>query len=78
MFEAVGEAKAGKITMDELKTYEELACRRAGSCNGMFTANTMACITEAMGLCCLAQRHTGEDARAYEWQEHPAASQSNS
>jgi dihydroxy-acid dehydratase len=50
MFEAVGEAKAGKITMDELKTYEELACPTAGSCNGMFTANTMACITEAMGL----------------------------
>jgi dihydroxy-acid dehydratase len=50
MFEAVGEAKAGKITMDELKTYEELACPTAGSCNGMFTANTMACITEALGL----------------------------
>lgn len=50
MFEAVGEAKAGKITMEELKTFEELACPTAGSCNGMFTANTMACITEAMGL----------------------------
>jgi dihydroxy-acid dehydratase len=50
MFEAVGEAKAGKITMDELKIYEELACPTAGSCNGMFTANTMACITEALGL----------------------------
>jgi dihydroxy-acid dehydratase len=50
MFEAVGEAKAGKITMDELKTFEELACPTAGSCNGMFTANTMACITEALGL----------------------------
>ncbi len=50
MFEAVGEAKAGKITMDELSTLEELACPTAGSCNGMFTANTMACITEALGL----------------------------
>lgn len=50
MFEAVGEVKAGKMTMDELKTFEELACPTAGSCNGMFTANTMACITEALGL----------------------------
>ena len=50
MFEAVGEAKAGKITMEELNTLEELACPTAGSCNGMFTANTMACITEALGF----------------------------
>jgi len=50
MFEAVGEARAGKITMEELKAFEEVACPTAGSCNGMFTANTMACITEALGL----------------------------
>lgn len=50
MFEAVGEARAGKITMDELKILEDMACPTAGSCNGMFTANTMACITEALGL----------------------------
>ena len=50
MFEAVGEARAGRITIDELSTLEELACPTAGSCNGMFTANTMACITESLGL----------------------------
>jgi len=50
MFEAVGEAKAGKITADELKEFEERACPTAGSCNGMFTANTMACVSEALGM----------------------------
>jgi len=50
MFEAVGEAKAGKITAEDLKEFEERACPTAGSCNGMFTANTMACVTEALGL----------------------------
>jgi len=50
MFEAVGEVKAGKITMEDLKEFEEHACPTAGSCNGMFTANTMACVTEALGL----------------------------
>jgi len=50
MFEIVGEAKAGKITMEDLKAFEEVACPTAGSCNGMFTANTMACVTEALGL----------------------------
>lgn len=49
-FEAVGEFKAGKIDRKEL---EELACRACpgpGSCQGMYTANTMACLTEALGL----------------------------
>jgi dihydroxy-acid dehydratase len=50
MFEAVGEARAGKISIEELGEFEEHACPTPGSCNGMFTANTMACITEALGL----------------------------
>jgi len=50
MFEAVGEFKAGKITEEELKEFEDRACPTPGSCNGMFTANTMACVTEALGI----------------------------
>ncbi|MEM2093900.1 MAG: dihydroxy-acid dehydratase [Candidatus Bathyarchaeia archaeon] len=50
MFEAVGEVKAGRITEEDLREFEERACPTAGSCNGMFTANTMACVTEALGL----------------------------
>jgi len=50
MFEAVGEVAAGKMGEEELKTLEDLACPSCGSCNGMFTANTMACVTEALGM----------------------------
>ena len=50
MFEAVGEVAAGKMNEEELKTLEDLACPSCGSCNGMFTANTMACVTEALGM----------------------------
>jgi len=50
MFEAVGEVAAGKMSQEELKTLEDLACPSCGSCNGMFTANTMACVTEALGM----------------------------
>jgi len=50
MFEAVGEVSAGKMSEEELKTLEDLACPSCGSCNGMFTANTMACVTEALGM----------------------------
>ncbi|MDH5419463.1 MAG: dihydroxy-acid dehydratase [Candidatus Bathyarchaeota archaeon] len=50
MFEAVGEVAAGKMSEEELKTLEDLACPSYGSCNGMFTANTMACVTEALGM----------------------------
>jgi len=50
MFEAVGEVAAGKMSEEELKTLEGLACPSCGSCNGMFTANTMACVTEALGM----------------------------
>jgi len=50
MFEAVGEVAAGKMNEEELKMLEDLACPSCGSCNGMFTANTMACVTEALGM----------------------------
>jgi len=48
--EAVGEFAAGKITREELKELEDAVCPGCGSCSGMFTANTMACATEAMGM----------------------------
>jgi len=50
IFEAIGEAKAGKLNQEELKMIEDRAFPGCGSCNGMYTANTMACITEAMGM----------------------------
>lgn len=50
MFEAVGEVVAGKMSEEELKKLEDVACPSCGSCNGMFTANTMACVTEALGM----------------------------
>jgi dihydroxy-acid dehydratase len=50
VFEAVGARKAGKITEDELHEMEENACPGAGSCAGMFTANSMNCLSEAIGL----------------------------
>ena len=49
-FEAVGQYKAGKITKQELEELERRACPGAGSCQGMYTANTMACLTEALGM----------------------------
>jgi dihydroxy-acid dehydratase len=50
LFEAVGEAASGKITEEELAIREELACPGCGSCAGMFTANTMNCLIEALGM----------------------------
>ena len=49
-FEAVGKYKKGLIKKDELEALEMCACPGAGSCQGMYTANTMACITEALGM----------------------------
>lgn len=49
-FEAVGAYQAGKITEEELYALEKEACPGAGSCQGLYTANTMACVTEALGL----------------------------
>ena len=50
VFEAVGRHAAGLITDEELHEIECLACPGAGSCGGQFTANTMACVSEAIGL----------------------------
>ncbi len=50
VFEAVGECSAGKISEEEVYEIEKSACPGAGSCSGLFTANTMACITETLGL----------------------------
>ena len=50
VYEAVGAYDAGKISLEELKNIEDVACPNAGSCGGMFTANTMASISEAIGL----------------------------
>lgn len=49
-FEAAGSFKAGKITQEQLDSFCQEACPSSGSCQGMYTANTMACLTEAMGL----------------------------
>ncbi len=50
MFEAVGSYAAGKITEEELTEFENKACPTCGSCSGMYTANSMNCLTEALGM----------------------------
>jgi dihydroxy-acid dehydratase len=49
-FEAIGKAAGGKMTVEELTRLEEVACPGCGSCSGMYTANTMNCMTEVIGL----------------------------
>ena len=49
-FEAVGRFRKGEITEEELLAYEENSCPSAGACQGMYTANTMACLTEVLGM----------------------------
>jgi len=49
-FEAVGRHRAGEITKEELEELECSACPGAGACQGLYTANTMACVSEAMGI----------------------------
>lgn len=49
-FEAVGRFKAGKMSEQEFRSLEIEACPSCGSCQGLYTANTMACLTETMGL----------------------------
>jgi dihydroxy-acid dehydratase len=48
--EALGQVVAGKMPREELRRLENAACPGCGSCSGMFTANTMACMTEALGM----------------------------
>ncbi len=50
VFEAVGAEANGSISSDELKSFEKSACPGCGSCSGMFTANSMNCLTEALGM----------------------------
>ena len=50
MFEAVGSVAAGSMTMEELTEFEEKVCPTCGSCSGMYTANSMNCLTEAIGM----------------------------
>ena len=50
VFEAVGACKAGKMTEEEVADFEDHACPGCGSCAGMFTANSMNCLTEVLGL----------------------------
>ncbi len=50
VFEAVGKVAKGEMSQEELDKLEEVACPGAGSCAGMFTANTMNCLTEALGM----------------------------
>jgi len=50
VFEAVGAVRSGKMTPEELKYIEDEACPTCGSCSGMFTANSMNCLTEAIGM----------------------------
>ena len=50
IFEAVGSVEAGTMTQEELCLYEEKVCPTCGSCSGMYTANSMNCLTEAIGM----------------------------
>lgn len=50
MFETIGAYTVGKMSLEEVKEYERKACPTCGSCSGMFTANSMNCLTEALGM----------------------------
>ncbi|MEF2231187.1 MAG: dihydroxy-acid dehydratase [Pseudodesulfovibrio sp.] len=50
VFEGVGRVKTGSMTLDELTDLEQSACPTCGSCSGMFTANSMNCLSESIGL----------------------------
>jgi len=50
MFEAVGAYNSGKMTLAEVEDYEQNACPTCGSCSGMYTANSMNCLTEVLGM----------------------------
>ncbi len=50
MFEAVGSYAAGTMTLEDVEEFENKACPTCGSCSGMYTANSMNCLTEALGM----------------------------
>jgi len=66
-FEAVGKVRKGEMSMKDLAELETCACPGAGSCQGMYTANTMACVTESLGMsmpgCATALAVSGEKRR---------------
>ncbi|MDH4163067.1 MAG: dihydroxy-acid dehydratase [Nitrospirota bacterium] len=66
-FEAVGKVRNGEMSMKDLAELETCACPGAGSCQGMYTANTMACVTESIGMslpgCATALAISGEKRR---------------
>ncbi|MDA8098757.1 MAG: dihydroxy-acid dehydratase [Nitrospiraceae bacterium] len=66
-FEAVGKVRNGEMSMRDLAELETCACPGAGSCQGMYTANTMACVTESIGMslpgCATALAISGEKRR---------------
>ncbi len=73
-FEAVGQHSAGKISADELMAVERNACPGAGSCGGMFTANTMSSAFEALGMSLMySSTMAAEDAEKAESAEQSAA-----
>ena len=73
-FEAVGQHSAGKISTDELMAVERHACPGAGSCGGMFTANTMSSAFEALGMSLMySSTMAAEDAEKAESTEKSAA-----
>ncbi len=51
VYEAIGAYNAGKITLDDLRGMEDVACPGPGACGGQFTANTMAMVSEVLGIC---------------------------
>jgi dihydroxy-acid dehydratase len=71
VFEAVGKHAVGSISDEELLELEQVACPSSGSCGGQFTANTMACVSEAIGLALLGSAgapapYDSRDAYAFE------------
>ncbi len=66
-FEAVGKVRKGEMSMADLAELETCACPGPGSCQGMYTANTMACVTESLGMslpgCATALAVSGEKRR---------------
>ena len=74
VFEAVGAYASGKITRDELRAIECGACPGAGSCGGQFTANTMACASEALGMALPGSNSApAEDLARDEWSARAGA-----
>src|SRR5699024_12778885 len=77
VFEGVGQLNKGDINKDELKEIECSACPGAGSCGGMYTANTMASAIEAMGMSLPStasnprseERRVGKECRSRGWRD---------